>query len=157
MLGPASAGCAAAGLVTLVTGCFLPWLRSGNVLRDSYESAGLLRHFEVFNSAPITFLMNVWFVIPPACAACVALYALGLRRAAAVLVLISTLFAGTPSAIATVQGSSDASLIGLASVGPATTFVGSVVAFLGAIGVLTAQRLRRKALGGPTEKAGVDR
>ncbi|WP_132878084.1 hypothetical protein [Tamaricihabitans halophyticus] len=154
---PISACMAGIGLLALVIGCFLPWSRSGNVLRNSYQSLGLLRHFELFDNGPLDVFLGVWIAIAPVAALCIALFALRLRRTAAGLLVILSILTGTPSAIATVQPTNEEALIGLANSGPVTTVLGSIVAFLGAIGIFLGHRLRRQTMATRKARAGVNR
>ncbi|MCG8920036.1 hypothetical protein L6E12_30120 [Actinokineospora sp. PR83] len=144
---PATA--AAAGLATLVVGLFLPWFRSGAVLRDSFESVGVIRTLGFLRGTGWAWLPAAWFSLVPVVTLCVAAYALGLRRTSATLCLVVTILSGTVAGGAAVgQGSGDSSL-GIAGTGPTTTAVGAVIAVVGAVGVLVGERrsARREAGG----------
>lgn len=146
-----SAAAAAAGLLALVVGLFLPWFRSGAVLRDSFESVGVIRGLGFLRGTGWAWLPAVWFGLVPAVTLCVAAYALGMRRVSATLCLVVTIISGTVAGVATVgQGSGDSAL-GIAATGPTTTVVGAAVALVGALGVLVGGRgrARREAGGEP--------
>ena len=59
----AGAGAAVLGLAVIVLGTFLPWLRSGTVLRDSYESVGALR--TLVEGGVLTTLLTAWLFVMP--------------------------------------------------------------------------------------------
>jgi hypothetical protein len=128
------AGAAAMGLAVLVAGTFLPWLRSGSALRDSYQSVGALRDL-VGNGAP-GVLLDAWLTVIPACVVGVALYALRLRRASAAIGCLVSVTVGTTAALVLVQGDDSGALIGAAATGPTVTLVGATLALLGTITVL---------------------
>jgi hypothetical protein len=92
-----------------------------------------------------TFL-NIWLAVIPAVAIAIALYALGLRRSAAVLAAILAIMMGTIAGVVAVQGGGTNGLVGIASTGPVVTFIGAVLALLGAVTVLVTQRTRAKQL-----------
>jgi hypothetical protein len=138
---------AATGLLTLILGTFLAWSRSGTVYRDSYQSLGVLKQLGFMEGLPAleTFL-NIWLAVIPAVAIAIALYALGLRRSAAVLAAILAIMMGTIAGVVAVQGGGTNGLVGIASTGPVVTFIGAVLALLGAVTVLVTQRTRAKQL-----------
>ncbi|HVV24227.1 MAG TPA: hypothetical protein VHF06_32630 [Pseudonocardiaceae bacterium] len=140
------ASMAAIGLVVLVAGTFLPWLRSGSVLRDSYQSAGALR--DLVGGTPAVVL-GAWLFVIPACGLCVALYALRLRRVSAGLSCLVSAVVGTAAGLVVVQGTDPGSLIGPAATGPAVTLIGATVALAGAIAVLASPRGRQTTEGSP--------
>jgi hypothetical protein len=129
------AGVAAVGLVTVVIGTFLPWLRSGSVLRDSYQArtvahASFVSHNPVFDA---TFA--VWPAVIPACSMCVALYALRLRRVSAVVCVIMGAWVATTAAWFASRSDPNG-LIGVESMGPVVSLTGSALAIVGAIAAL---------------------
>ncbi|SFB57848.1 hypothetical protein SAMN05216266_12169 [Amycolatopsis marina] len=125
-----------AGLAVTVLGSFLPWLRSGNVTRNSYESAGLADHFALVDNDFLVVTLRTWIAIPALGALCVALIAVRLDRSAGVLTLAVSALAGTPAGILTVQASDPAGLVGIAPAGPITSLAGSIIALIGALGIL---------------------
>lgn len=89
-------GLGAAGLVVTVVGTFLPWLRSGDVRRNSYTSFGTVRRLIGFHGAA-EVLVHAWPMVGAASAVVVVVAALGLRRTAAGL---GFLVAGWAAAVA---------------------------------------------------------
>jgi hypothetical protein len=140
VVGRLGAGVAIVGLVLLVTGTFLPWLRSGSVLRDSYQSIGALRDLIPGSTGLVDALVAGWVAVIPCCAVCVAVHALGLRRTAAVLLSVVSITVGTVAGVVTVQGGGSGSLVGVAGPGPVVTLVGATFALIGAITVVTCPR-----------------
>lgn len=128
------ASVAAAGLVVLVLGTFLPWLRSGDVLRDSYQSVGALR--TLVAGTGLGALLDAWLMVIPACVVCIALYALRLRKVSAGLGVLLSLAVGVAAGLVVAQGDDPGALIGAAAAGPAVTLTGATVALVGAIAVL---------------------
>lgn len=138
---------AATGLITLILGTFLAWSRSGTVYRDSYQSLGILRQLGFMEAFPaLRSFLGVWLAVIPAVAIAIALYALGLRRSAAVLAAILAIMMGTIAGVAAVQDGDTNGLVGIASTGPVITFIGAVLALLGAVAVLVTGRTRAKQL-----------
>lgn len=140
VVGRLGAGVATAGLVVLVTGTFLPWLRSGSVLRDSYQSIGALRDVLGDSNSLVNAVLAAWLVVIPCCAVCVAVYALGLRRVAAVLLCVVSVVVGTAATLVAVQGGDTGSLVGAVETGPVVTLTGATLALIGAITVVTCPR-----------------
>src|SRR5215468_5312505 len=66
----------AAGLLTMVVGTFLPWLRSGEVQRNSYASFGVLRRLIGFHGAA-EMLLRGWPLLGAVCALVVVLAVAG--------------------------------------------------------------------------------
>ncbi|WP_143218915.1 hypothetical protein [Actinokineospora bangkokensis] len=138
----------ALGLATLVAGLFLPWLRSGVVLRDSFESVGVIRAIGVLRGTGWAWLPVAWIGLVPVAALAVAGLAAGLRRAGAGLAVVVSLVAGTVAGVATVQGPGEDSPLGIAGTGPTTTLVGAAVAVLGAAVVFAGGRAGARSTGG---------
>ncbi|MCP2163799.1 hypothetical protein [Goodfellowiella coeruleoviolacea] len=130
-------GSGAAGLLLVVVGTFLPWLRSGSVLRDSYQAIGSVRGLTNLN-AGVGALLTAWIGIAPFAVLCVVLFTLGLRRTAAGLVVLFGTITGTTAGVAAVQGGDEGALIGITVAGPVVTLCGAVLAVVGAVAVLTA-------------------
>jgi hypothetical protein len=127
------AGVAAVGLITTVIGTFLPWLRSGSVLRDSYQAREALRGLIRIGNALFSALFTVWPAVIPACAACVALYALRLPRIAAIACGVTCAAAGATAAFFVGRTGSQSTLIDVVTTGPVVTMTGAAVGFVGAI------------------------
>jgi hypothetical protein len=128
----------AVGLITGVVGTFLPWLRSGNVNRDSYEVLSL-RGFAGSSTGAADVVTGIWVGITPLAVLAVALWVVRFRRFAACISIIFAIITGTVAALAVVQGGDEKSLIAINVVGPAVTLSGAVLAIVGAITVLTAK------------------
>ncbi|HEX4705557.1 MAG TPA: hypothetical protein VH352_25770 [Pseudonocardiaceae bacterium] len=137
------AGVATAGLAVLVTGTFLPWLRSGSVLRDSYQSAGAVRDLVGGLNAQVSALLAGWPAVIPCCAVSVAGYALGLRRSAAILGLVVAVTVGTAAGLVAVQTTGAAALVGPVTIGPVVTLVGATIVLIGTITVVICPRAAR--------------
>lgn len=143
------AGVAAIGLLALVSGTFLPWLRSGSVLRDSYQSIGALRVL-LSSHTGIVAMLDGWLAMIPVCSVCVALYALRLRRLSAWIVCVISACAGTVCGFLAVQGGDPGSIVGVATIGPAVSTAGAALSLLGAIVVLIGLGGRRASTPGGT-------
>lgn len=140
------ASVAATGLAVLVAGTFLPWLRSGAALRDSYQSVGALR---TLVGGTLGALLNTWLMVIPVCGLCVALYAVRLRRVSAGLGALVSVVVGTAATLVVVQRDDPAALIGATATGPAVTLIGATVALVGAIAVLASAHGRQTTGGSP--------
>lgn len=137
-----------AGLVAVAVGTFLPWVRSGSVLRDSYESIGVIRTVGVLDGSPLALLLDAWVALIPVSTLCVVGYALGFRGSAAAASCVVAIISGTVAGAAIVVGSGEGVRLGISSIGPTTTLVGAVLALAGAVGVFAGRR------GKATERAG---
>lgn len=119
----------AVGLVLIVIGTFLPWLRSGRVLRNSYETDGAIRRL-LAPDGLARGALSVWPAVSLACAAVVALYLFGARSSALALAVLTSLVA---AAVGT--GALTAPRVGSLSVeasGPACTVAGTALVLLAA-------------------------
>lgn len=125
----------AAGVVTVATGTFLPWLRSGVVLRNSYQAAEALR--PLVRGLPAAAL-TAWPAVLPLCGLCVAAYALGLSRTTAGTAAL--LAAATAATAAFVLSTEPSSLIAAVRTGPITTLAGAALLLAGATAILAANR-----------------
>lgn len=112
----------AVGLVLVVIGTFLPWLRSGRRLRNSYETDGAIRRLLEPEGLAHTAL-SIWPAVSLACAGAIALYVFGLRVLAVVLALLIALTAGAV-AIGALSAPSIHS-VAVAATGPVTTLCGA--------------------------------
>jgi hypothetical protein len=138
----------ALGLVTLAVGTFLPWVRSGSVLRDSYESIAVIRTIKVLDGSPLALVLDAWVVLIPVSTLCVVTYAAGFRRSAATVSGIVAIISGTVAGAATVVSGGEGVRLGISSTGPTTTLIGAVLALAGVVGVFAGRR------GKATDKAG---
>jgi hypothetical protein len=130
----------AVGSATIAVGTFLPWVRSGSVLRDSYESISVLRTIKVLDGSPLALVLDVWTVLIPVITVCIVAYTLGLRRSAATISAILAIISGTVAGAATVVGGGEEVRLGISSTGPATTFVGAVLTLVGVVGIFAGRR-----------------
>jgi hypothetical protein len=136
------------GLVMVAIGTFLPWLRSGSVLRDSYESISAIRTIGIIRDSPLNLIIDAWTMTVPVITLCVAAYAFGFRRSAATVAAVVAIFCGTIGVGAAVESSGDAASLGIASTGPTVTFIGGILALLGVIGVFIGRRTRATNIAG---------
>lgn len=133
------AGLACAGFALVVLGSFLPWFRSGGVLRNSYETTALIGHLAMFENPLLNAALRAWIAVPLLCTACAALYLLRLFRSAATLSIVLAIIVGTVSAVMAVQDGGTQDLVGIATAGPWTTTVGAITTLIGGIGILAAK------------------
>jgi hypothetical protein len=126
-------GVAAVGMVVTLTGTFLPWLRSGLVMRDSYHAAAAL-HALLGGTAGD--LLTAWPMVIPAWSLCIALHALGLRRVSAALGYLFGVLTAAVAGIVLAQDVQPYALIGPVTSGPSVTLVGAVLVLVGAVGVV---------------------
>jgi len=133
------AAIAAVGLVTTITGTFLPWLKSGSTTRDSYEVLSL-RDLAGLDGVAGTVVTSVWVGLTPLAMVAIGLYVVRFPRFAACIGLVFGTISGTVALLATVQGDGKGSLVGISIAGPASTLAGAVLTIVGAITVLTSTR-----------------
>jgi hypothetical protein len=138
----AAAAVTAAGLVAIGVGTFLPWVVSGEVLRDSYRSIAFVRTIRVLDGSPLELLLGAWTLLIPVITVCVIGYALGLRRSAATLSCVVAIISGTVAGSATVVGGGEDVRLGISSTGPVTTLIGSVMTLVGVVGIFAGRRSR---------------
>lgn len=141
-IGIAGAALCGAGLLLIAVGTFLPWFRSGIVLRDSYQSISIVRTIRVLDGSPLTLALDAWTMIIPVITLCVAAYAFGLRRTAATVAAVLAAICGTIGGIAAVESGSQQAPLGIAGTGPTVTVVGGALALLGVVGVFVGRRAR---------------
>ncbi|RAS62367.1 hypothetical protein C8D87_108188 [Lentzea atacamensis] len=133
------AAIAAVGLITSITGTFLPWLKSGSTTRDSYEVLSL-RDLAGLDGVAGGVVTSVWVGLTPLAMIAVALYVVRFRRIAACAALLFGTIGGTVALLAAVQGDSKGALVGISIAGPVVTLAGAVLTIVGAITVLTSNR-----------------
>ncbi len=141
-LGIGAACLAALGLAVIAAGTFLPWVVSGKVLRDSYQSISVLRAVKVLDGNPLEVALDAWTMIIPAITVCLAGYAFGFRRSAATISTILAIICGTIAGTATVLGGGEDVGLGIAGAGPITMLIGSVLTVIGVVGIFAGQRGR---------------
>jgi len=132
----------AAGLVTMVLGTFLPWLRSGEVQRNSYASFGVLRRLIGFHGAA-EMLLRGWPLLGAVCALVVVLAVAGLLRVAAVLALVVAAWAAAVAGGALAH--QPAAGVRVESLGPIVTITGTVGITAAAIVILISRMWDRRA------------
>lgn len=146
-----SVGIAALGLLAVVVGSFLPWVRSGEVLRSSFEVTGLVGRFGPRDIVLLEVALTAWIAVPLVCVVCLGLYAVGLVRTGAGITTIVALLAGTVGAATYVVGSGGSGAVSVVAAGPITTCLGGVVALAGCMGALiTGRRVQPTASRGST-------
>lgn len=139
-IGVGGASLTAVGLVVAAVGTFLPWVRSGTVLRDSYQSISVLRTIKALDDSPLELVLDAWTMIIPAITVCVVLYALGFRRWAATISTILAIICGTIAGTATVVSGGEEVRLGIASIGPMTVLIGAVLTLIGVAGIFAGRR-----------------
>ena len=115
------------GLVTLTVGTFLPWLRSGQVLRNSYQTDGAIRQL-LQPDEPIRTALAAWPAVSLACAAAVALYSVSMRRSALALAVVTALVAAAVATAALAAGAVQS--VRAETSGPTVTLIGAVVVLI---------------------------
>jgi len=139
-LGVVGAAIAAAGLALVATGTFLPWVISGSVVRDSYQSISVLRTIRAVDGNPLAVVLDAWTMIVPVITLCVAGYAFGLHRVAATISTILAILCGTIAGVAAVVGGDQDVSLGIAGAGPVTMLIGSVLTVTGVVGIFAGRR-----------------
>ncbi|MGB3441990.1 MAG: hypothetical protein WBA97_24865 [Actinophytocola sp.] len=132
----------AIGLLAIGVGTFLPWVKSGTVLRDSYESIAIIRTIKVLDGSPLALILDAWTLLIPMITLCVVAYALGFRRSAATISAVVAIISGTVAGSATVVGGGENVRLGISSTGPVTTLIGSVLTLVGVVGIFAGRRSR---------------
>lgn len=113
-----------AGLVAVVIGTFLPWLRSGRVDRNSYAAGDALRQLEKLPTA-VGYLLDAWPFLALLCALAAAAAVLNRMPVAAVAGGVAAAVAGSVSGYVIARASG--SLVRPVFSGPITTLTGSCV------------------------------
>lgn len=119
-----------AGLLVLVAGTFLPWLRSGRTSRNSYATDGAVRRLLDVSGAAEAAL-RAWPFVSLLCAAAVAAVLLGRVLVGAGLAVVAALPAGAVAGWA--LAAPNRGLLHAATIGPAVTLAGTIIV---AVGVL---------------------
>jgi hypothetical protein len=132
-----------AGLAVVLAGAFLPWLRSGDTLRDSYQTVNVLRVQPASPDGGIGLLLYAWLTVIPLCSVSVALYALRVRRTAALVACLVALLAAVASVVAMANAGGPDDAIGFSPTGPIVTLLGAGAALIGGIVVLRGVRPRQ--------------
>lgn len=112
-----------AGLVCIVVGTFLPWLRSGSHTRNSYGADGAARRLLGVHGVGAV-LLSIWPFVVLACAAALAAMVLGWRVIAAVIAALAAV--GAAAGAITMLTAGHSAVLQPADAGPIVTLVGSV-------------------------------
>lgn len=112
-----------AGLVTVLAGTFLPWLRSGGVLRNSYTSFGLLRRLIGFHGLAEALLRG-WPLLGAVAAAVVLIALGGWHRTAAGLAVAVAAWSAAVAGGALAR--SPVGTVRVDAVGPSVTVLGAI-------------------------------
>ncbi|HVK26352.1 MAG TPA: hypothetical protein VM677_33795 [Actinokineospora sp.] len=144
----AAAAVAGVGVVAVVVGMFLPWFRSGTVLRDSFQIIGVIQSLGFLRGDTLELLLYAWFAVIPAVTLSIVAYTLGLSRTAATIGAVLAIFTGTISGGATVESGGGESSLGIAGTGPTVTLIGSLVALVGAVGIFVGRRRSARRIAG---------
>lgn len=122
-----------------MAGTFLPWLRSGSVDRNSYDSIGLLRRLDRIHGIAGPFA-TIWPFVTLGCTAAAAGVLFGLRRAAAALALVSAAFAAAGAGYALTRS---APFVTIRLPGPVLTLAGAGLAAAAATILFSIKHIRR--------------
>jgi hypothetical protein len=117
----------AVGLVAIVVGTFLPWLRSGTQDRNSYQAGGAVRRL-LGASGFIDHVLGLWPLVGVACAAAMALFLLGLRTLGSIVAGVSALAAGAAGVGALATTATTVAEVTL--IGPLVTLLGATLVAL---------------------------
>ena len=116
----------------------MPWLRSGDATRNSYQTGGALERLLALHG-PLALALSAWTFLALAAAAVVALFAIGRVRSAAVLAAVLALLSGVV-AIAALRAHGTTT-IAVANLGPQVTLLGAILVLIAAtLGVVPADR-----------------
>jgi hypothetical protein len=119
----------AGGLLALI-GTFLPWLRSGARLRNSYEIFALVDRLGISESSLVGWGVRLWPVVPLLLVLAVALLWFAPRVPATVVVVLTVLYAGGVSVV--VNRAASNSLLSVTAA-PIVTICGLAVLLLGTL------------------------
>lgn len=132
---------AGAGVVVLVIGTFLPWLRSGAAERNSYQAGGVIQRL-IAPHGPLRLLLAVWPSVALVCAVAAAGYTIGFRRSALALASLASVAAGAVSIVALNAAPRPYASVTIS--GPAVTLAGATLVLAGAAtAVLISSAARR--------------
>jgi hypothetical protein len=117
----------AIGLVAIVVGTFLPWLRSGTQDRNSYEAGGAVRRL-LGTTGAVDHLLGLWPLVGVACAAAIALFLFGLHTFGTIVAGLSALAAGAAGVGALATTGTTVAEVTL--IGPLVTLLGATLVAL---------------------------
>lgn len=130
-----AAASGAVGIVLLVVGTFLPWLRSGRATRNSYEATGVVRRL-IHPPGVLDDLFRVWPLLGVLCALAVASYLVGLRIVGLVLATVAAIAAGS-AAIGALEAHTNA-YASVTDTGPGVTIAGAAIVLISVVAHLVA-------------------
>ena len=107
----------------------MPWLRSGEATRNSYQTGGALERLLALHG-PLALALSAWTFLGLAAAAVVALFAVGLVRSAAVLAAVLALASGVVAVEA--LRSHGTTTVAAATLGPQVTLLGAILVLVAA-------------------------
>lgn len=129
--GPAVAVMAAGALVTIV-GTWLPWVRSGSALRNSYDVFALIDRLGFSSGELVGRGLRLWPLVPLLVIGAAVLAWWGWAGAGAAVGVVGAVYAG---GVALAVITADAPAVEIRP-GATVTVAGSVVLLLGSIGVV---------------------
>ena len=118
------ASCGGVGLLLIATGSFLPWLRSGQVLRNSYAALGVLRRLVSIPGVE-GVLLAIWPLLGLFCSLVAVIFAVGAHRIAACAALVPAVLGGILAAAALAR--SGTGLVQVVPLGPVLTLAGALL------------------------------
>jgi hypothetical protein len=121
------------GLALQVAGTFLPWLQSGSVVRNSYQTVGIARRLTALGDGVLGAATAAWPAVGITATLCAVMYVIGARRTASVVTLLLAVVVGTGATLAMVLLPGSESTIRVIIVGPIVTLGGAVLALVGAL------------------------
>lgn len=135
-------------MTVLIAGTFLPWVVSGQVRRNIYQIAGVIKQLDALSGTPAVLVHALPF-LGPACIVPVLVGVLGWQQSAGVLsVIIGLLLSGGSIAILLLASGRSAMGVALDPVGPTTTAAGAVLlTAAGVFFILSARHARRDSGG----------
>jgi hypothetical protein len=121
------------GLVVLVVGTFLPWLRSGRSTRDSYQADGVVGRLRD-PSGVLGSVLHVWPFLGLVGGVALALVVLGRPRSGAALALVAA--TGAAAVAIWALNTHGSAVAEVAEIGPAVTLIGAIIVPMGAWGLV---------------------
>jgi hypothetical protein len=132
----AAATVLALGTAVMVSGTFAPWLRSGQVTRDSYRTAGLLQRLLDIGGAAGAAL-DALPLLGLVCAISAVTFAVGWRRTAAgVLSALAVAMGALAVAALSAPSSSQVQVV---PSGPLIVLIGAILSILAAVALVFTQ------------------
>ncbi len=136
---------ATVGIAVAVVGTFLPWLRSGTRLRNSYEIFALVDRIGLSSSGLVGWGLRLWPIMPLLLGAAATVLWFPRRLLTGATVAVAVIYAGSVSAA--VRSASSTALIAI-QVGPSITLLGVVTLAVGGV-VATVRSTKPRATRAP--------